>query len=418
MQKIFLLLLATLLLLSGFNVGVSRAQSVVLLPVADTSNDYNGVDLDITAVLYGLLADAGLQLVEDTAVRSFMAANRLRYSGVIDSFATRKMGRELGADIVLLTTLCENGAPGKKRFGLVLTALETVNGEVVWSAQDSSSLLQETALFGVGEPLDGPDLKLRILQLLAERTADELPLIVPLLPSGAHQLKLVDIQIEPEFLRGGESVKCQLELESLGEMPKRVVLKNCGGEVDLVPGKSMGEFNGRWRALADEGEYKLSLTFMNESGDQITTISDVAKYTVFNRAPQLLVELKQGLAVNDVTIFRERLLISSRLQPKRLVSRWQVKVIRSDGRVMVDDNMDGELPCDLVWTGCNNKRQRLPDGEYDLLVKIWDAAGNQAEASRKVSILSECQPIEVKTVRKGKKNFVHIKIFMLFLIYS
>lgn len=409
MQKIIFLLLTTFMLWSGFNAAVSRSQDIALLPVADTSKDYNGVDLDTTAVLYDLLAANGLGLLEDTAVRSFMAANRLRYSGVIDSFAARKMGRELGADIVLLATLCESGALGRKRFGLVLTAVETVNGEVVWSTQDSSSLLQETTLLGVGEPLDGPELKFGVLQRLAEQAATEISLLEELASSGTHQLKLVDIRVEPEFLRGGELLKCQIKLESLSEMPHQVVLKSCGSEVIMVPGGSKGEFNGRWRAPVDEGEYELSLICASGPGEQIITIRDAASYTVFNQAPELEVVLKQGLLVNDTTVFRERLLISSRLKPKRSISRWQVKVIRPDGRVMVDDNMDGELPRDLVWSGCNNKRQRLPDGEYDLLVTIWDSAGNRVETYHKVSILSECQPIEVKTVRKGKKNFVHLE---------
>jgi len=379
----------------------------MLLPVADTAVDYNGVDLSLTDNLHQLLVEAGLTLLDDVSMRQFLAANRLRHSGSIDSFTVQKIGRELAADMVLSATVCENGAPEKERFGLVLTAFETVNGTAVWSSQVSSSLYQETTLLGVGAPRDGAELKFLVLLKMAQQAAVELPEIIPMRPSGEpRRLKLVDLRIFPEYVRGKSQVECQLKLESLTGMPTRILLSSGEKQVELLPGKVVGDYSGNWSAPAADGVYTVSLDIYTESNPLPVPMHNYAGYTVINQAPQLTIELKQGFTRNEVTIFREQLLITATLRPNRAVSRWQVMVTRADGTVVVNDQMDGELPRDLIWQGCNNKRQRLPDGEYTFTLIIWDAAGNRAETSRRVSIQSECQPIEANAVRRGQQNFV------------
>jgi len=406
-RKILIILLLTPFLL--FASGDLQAQKVGLLPVADTAVDYNGVDLALTDNLHQLLVEAGLTLLDDASMRQFLAANRLRHSGSIDSFTVQKIGRELAVDMVLSATVCENGALEKERFGLVLTVFETVNGTAVWSSQTSSSLYQETTLLGIGAPRNGAELKSLMLFKMAQQAAAELPQIIPVRPSGEPRLKLLDLRIFPEFVRGKSQVECRLKLESLAEMPTRILLSSGAAQVELLPGKVGGDYFGSWSAPAADGVYSVSLDIYTESNPVPVPMHDYARYTVINQAPQLTIELKQGFTRNEVTIFREQLLITTTLRPNREISRWQVKVTRTDGTVVVNDQMDGELPRDLFWQGCNNKRQRLPDGEYTFTLIIWDAAGNRAETSRRVSIQSECQPIEANTVRRGKQNFVCLK---------
>lgn len=404
-KLLFFLLLAPFFLFGGSNL---QAQTIALLPVADTTIDYNGVDLDLTGTLHQLLVEAGLTLLDDTAVRRFMAAGRLRHSGSIDSFAVQKIGRKLAVDIVLSATLCENGGLGKERFGLILTALETVNGTVVWSSQSSSSLYQETTLLGVGTPRDGAELKFMVLSQVARKAAVELPKIVPARPVGEHPFKLVDLRIFPEFTRGKRQVNCYLQLESLASMPTRIILASGKEQIELLPGKVAGDYFGTWLAPAADGVYSVSLDIYAAPDSEPVALHNYASFTVINQAPQLSLELKQGFTLHEVTIFREQLLITARLHPNRAVSRWQVKVTRQDGTVVVDDQVDGELPRDLFWRGWNNKRQRLPDGEYTFTLIIWDVAGNRAEASRKVSLQSECQPLEANAVRRGQQDFVRL----------
>ena len=406
MRKILIFLLLIPILLLGS--GKLRAQTIALLPLADTAIDYNGVDLVLTDSLHQLLTDAGLTLLDDASVRRFMAANRLRHSGSIDSFAVKKIGRELAADIVLIATLCENGPPEKERFGVILTAFETVNGSLAWSYQASSSLYQETTLLGVGAPRDGIELKSLMLMQVAEQAAAELPEIVPERPSGGHQFKLVDLKIFPAYVRGNSPVECQVKLESLNGMPTRIILSSGEDKLELLSGKSVGDYHGHWQAPAADGVYSVSLDIFSGADTVPLALHNYASYTVINQAPQLSIEMKQGFTLNGVTIFHEQLLVTATLRPNRAVSHWQVKVTRADGTVVVDDQVDGELPRDLIWRGCNNKHQRLPDGEYIFTMIIWDAAGNRAAVSRRVAIKSECQPVEAQAVRQGEQNYVRL----------
>jgi len=408
MRKLFPLLLITALMLSLFGVGEARVRSVALLPLADTGIDYNGVDLNTTATLGQLLADAGLTLLDNRPLRRFAAANYLRRSGSIDAFTARKFGRETGVDFVVVGTICEDGAFEHERFGLIMTVFETVNGDIVWSLQDSSSLFQETTLLGIGAPRDGAELKFMMLDQVAQRMAQVLQDLEPERPVDSGQLKLVDLQIEPRYLRGGDRVECRLRLQSLGKMPDRVELSTGTEKIELKTGQAEGEYYGSWTAPAADGYYGVGLSFYGASNLPPVTMNDYSGYTVINQAPQLELELKQGFTFNEVTVFREQLMITSRLQPVRPVSRWQVKVLQADGTVVVNDQMDGDLLHNLLWRGWNNQRQRLPDGEYQLSLILWDAAGNRVEATKKIAIQSECQPVEVGVIRKQEQNFIRL----------
>jgi len=400
------LLLAGLLLVTFCRPVRAAARTAVLLPVADTAITYNGVDLDITAAFHQLLLDAGLELVDNSAMRRFVAANYLRRSGSIDTFTACKLGRELGVDFVILATVCEAGE--KERFGLILTVLETVNGEVVWSLQKSSSLYQETTLLGIGAPVDGWDLKTQILVQAARRTALKLQNLEPGKTSSAHQLKLVDLQVYPEFVQGGNRVECRLRLQSLYRLPDRVEIVSGDLKTELAAAEVPGDYYGHWSAPAADGDYEAKLIFYNDKDATSVVMAGFPGFTVINQAPKLSFELKQGVLFNQVTVFREQLLISSKLEPRRAVSRWQVKVTQLDGTVVVNDQMDSDLPRSLYWRGQNNQQQRLPDGEYKFSMVIWDAAGNRAEATKRVALRSECQPVEVGIVPKDGKNFVRL----------
>ena len=401
-------LLAVSLLLTVAGVSYARVRTAALLPLADTTIDYNGVDLDTTAVLGQFLAAAGLTLLDNNSLRRFAAANSLRRSGAIDAFTVRKLGRDTGVDFVLIGTICENGAFERKRFGLLMTAFETVNGDIVWSFQESSSLLQETTLLGIGAPENGEELKSMLLHRAAAKAAQALQIQEKASPRNGGRFKLVDLQLEPRFLRGGERIACRLKLQTLDKMPARVELSNGEGRIELKAAESAGEYYGSWTSPAAEGSYRIGLVIYDDSGQPAVTMPDYSGYTVVNRAPQLELELKQGFAFNDITVFRDQLMIVSRLQPVRPVSRWQVKVLQMDGSVVVNDRMDGELPHNLLWRGCNRQRQRLPDGEYRLSLTLWDAAGNRAAATRKIALQSECQPVDVGIVRKQEKNYIRL----------
>ena len=406
MRSLMVFLFSTLLLVGSVLDG--RALTVALFPLADISSEYNGVDLKATNHFHELLEQEGVTLLDDLDVRRFMAQNRLRRSGCLDSFAARKMGRELHADLVLLVTLCESGGSETGRFGLLLTAFDTDTGELVWSTQESSSLFQETSLLAIGAPRDGIDLQFRIMEIVARRVALELPKLEPREVSERYPFKLADFQVSPEYVRGASPVECFLKLEALFELPEKVELLSDAGRVILIPGKVEGEYYGRWAAPVADGDYTVSLALSGSVPSNPVELQNLSHYKVINQPPELIIDLKQGHVVNDVTIFKEQLLISSRVRPTRPISRWRFTVVRPDGRVLVKDEQDGELPRDLIWRGCNSKRQHLPDGDYVLTLTIWDAANNRSQAVKKVSLQTECQPVEVKTVKKGDKNLVRL----------
>ena len=90
------------------------------------------------------------------------------------------------------------------------------------------------------------------------------------------------------------------------------------------------------------------------------------------------------------------------------MARWQVEVARPDGRLILQEIHDGNLPNRLLWRGWDQKRKPISDGLYNFSLKVWDAAENHTTVEKKISIQRACRPLVVKTAKRLGKNVLMV----------
>ena len=384
------------------------ARRLALLPLADISVDYNGIDLETTTKVAQMLREQGFELVDETEVRRFMATNRLFHAGVIDTFSARKMARDLGCQLILLGTVLEAVEDRyQARFGLLLTALSGSSGKIVWSLEKASALSEETAFLGIGEPRSLTDLENLVLAEMGRKLNHGLVNtdFSELLDESLKPFQVVDFRISPDYVRGGIIVESLLRLSCLESYPDKVaVLDGAGKKHRLLPGRLDGEYRGSWPTPQDDGHYSTSLVLEWNSTKTCFTETDLTTYRTCSAPPDLEVEFRRGLTRDEVTIFSDQILILSHSSKDKPMARWQVEVTRPDGRIVLQETYDGDLPSRLFWRGGDRKKNPLPDGLYSFFLKVWDAAGNHTVVEKKISIQRVCRPLAVKTARRQGRN--------------
>ena len=381
---------------------------LALLPLADISVDYNGIDLETTAKVAQMLREQGFDLVDEAEVRRFMATNRLYYAGTLDAFSARKMARDLGCQLILLGTVLEAAENRHQaRFGLLLTALSGSSGKVVWSLEKTSALSEETGLLGIGEPRSRSDLENLVLAEVGKKLNSDLvdTDFTGGLDESHKPFQVVDFRINPNYVRSGVMVESLLRLSCLETYPDKVVVEDGNGKKHLLnPGRLAGEYRGSWPTPLNDGNYSVSLVLEWSSNDTCFTENDLTTYQTCSTPPDLQVEFRQGVVRDDVTIFNDHILILPHSSNEKPLARWQVEVTRPNGRRILQETYDGDLPGRLVWRGCDQKRAPLADGLYNFFFKVWDAAENHTVVKKKISIQRVCRPLAVKTAKRQGKN--------------
>ncbi len=81
---------------------MAAAAPVAVFPLLSLSQGPNGIDLPLTTYLSGRLAEQGTVIAPQKTVIAFMAYNRIRLAGQLETYQLKQAQEELGAPFVLL----------------------------------------------------------------------------------------------------------------------------------------------------------------------------------------------------------------------------------------------------------------------------------------------------------------------------
>ncbi len=201
--------------------GNVSAASMAVFPVADLSKGDNSVNFELTRYIVEELQYIGVDVLPLDEVIAFMARNRIRYLGYLDTGSVLKVKHELGLDLVMLGTVSQQSDKGKPGVGLSLQLLRSGDAHVVWSDSRGRSVADEQKLLGLNEPHSLEELqKLVTTDLLAGLPADLDEIAVP--PEGseeemARQPKIEIVTLGPKYIRPGEQIKCAVRVVTVSD---------------------------------------------------------------------------------------------------------------------------------------------------------------------------------------------------------
>ena len=401
-----ILLLITLLLVDP---QIARAQRVALLPLADFSHGRGGIDgvnFPLTQALSEALVDQGFELVPEDAIEGVMVRNRIRSVGYLDAFLARKLGHELDCTHVFIGTVTDYREENGGALGLTLAAFDTATGGHVWGGTSAASAEESIRVFGVGESMGLQELQEQLFDDLLDGVATKIDRPAPQVANASY--RLLDLQLSPQHLRGGESIDCRLEIDFLGSPPKGVALKNGERLVPLQPGAAPGSYHGTIISAMERGPYNVKIVLDWGNGQDSEMVDSLASYQVMNIPPTLDLTVHKGTQVGGVTLFRDHLVFIPVISGRHLMERWMIQIRSENNRIRISEEHLGNLPDRMVWYGKDRKGRKLEDGPYTFILKAWNAFGHQVEKSLNIAVQTTLASPNIEMIREKGRAFIKI----------
>ncbi len=419
------------------------AKTIAVIPVEDLSKGVNSPNFELTSYLADELSARSMDIVSEDDVISFMAAERVRWLGYLETDQIIKAKNGLGADLILLGTVTQQRDKLSPTFGLSLQLIRTIDAKTIWSASGGLSLAEIQNLLRLNEPATLDELwPILVKNVMSEWPSDLGEKMVQALvfdiDSGElpPTLQIKGINLSPRYVRPGEMVKCAVHLEKGEEVVEtpQVFLKVgsrihlaqqsteglfyeaswTGSEIEKGIFREVGHealklaatelspqlFEGVWPSLDEDDSYPVTLILNWPDGKR--QIAYVGNYSVDSAPPETDMFIT-GKKLSDLVTFSDEILIVPKMKVREPTSHWRIHVENDTGRIILGDEGDGNLPKYFFWRGTGYSGRPAKDGIYRMVLKVWDRAGNDYETVREVRYKSD-PPDLIVSVEKMEQH--------------
>lgn len=379
------------------------AEKIAVFPIEDLSQGPNGVDFALTEYLEKDLDARGLEVASQEAVISFMARNRIRRLGFLNTYHISQVRKELGADLILLGTVSQRSEKPAAVFGMVLYLIRTDDARTVWSQARGLSCNDIRHVLGIAEPRSAEDLWPIAVQDILENWPEDMGLD----RDQSAVSEIAEVDLGRRYVSPGKKVTCSLLLRSIEEGDRPEVTLRVRGKGHLrMRHRGRGLYQASWTASATEGSYPVSLILHWSSGKH--KVAFLGTHHVDSNSPALALATR-GLRLQGAVAFRDRILIIPRLLEREPVSRWDFSVQDEQGRTILHEDREGNLPKRFVWKGRAGDGSQIGDGNYQVVVKVWDQAGNMAVASEMVAVMRNPPDMVLEAETRGQGLVLDIR---------
>ncbi len=397
-MKFFRLTALILLLAVVFPPAVAGAASLAVFPLLDITKGTNGVNMPLTDDLRRQAGKLGDTLISGKAIMTFMVRHRLRTLGRLDSQAIAEARQELGADLILLGTVCQLDRAPPAAVALSLQLIRTSDGRTIWTTTKALSQADLQSLLALSEPKTLKDLfKVYFPALLASFPVK----IKPAGPAGGR-LSLSSIVLRPEYVRPGRTVKCRVIISAASRIePGSEASVQVGGRVyPATLNKEEYGVTAAWPAQEKAGTYQVTLVVKQPSGRREAAI--LGRYHV-NSTPPFLVLHAVGKKLDGLVTFSHSLALITTMPDPEPLARWTIAVFDRDNQTIVYQETAGQVPERINWNGYAGSNIPAPDGDYLVRITAWDRAGLSAAAEQEVSLRRTPPKISLEVKEKDRQ---------------
>jgi len=398
LQSLRKLALAVLFLLLPA-LAAAAGTPVAVFPLQELGEGRNDANLPFTKLLVERLTDRGSEVIDLETVIDFMANNRIRTLGHLETLNISRVRDELGAGFLLLGTVSQLKERPEKSMGLTLNLIRTSDVRSIWTYIGSMSTGEERRMLGIGEPQTTADLQRLLLDEIIEQWPWQIIKEEPL----AAALYIDSAVLEPKYVSPGDEIHCRVRLRKTwpaGEAP-RVFFK---ADEQLYPATVSADgstFEATWVAGEESGTFSVILLVeWPRYGRTETTI--LGNYVIDATPPLFELELPSAKIFGSLPVFNQQLEIKPRMLVRKPLSHWRLSIYSEGGDPIGDMEEAGNLPENIIWKG----RYNMGDGIYEVVVEAWDMAGNMGRASRKVEMNRSLPVVSLGLDRGDDEEFV------------
>lgn len=379
---------------------VAVGAPLVVMPLQELGERRNEVNLPFTRLLIERLADGGNEVSRPETVIAFLANNRIRTAGHLETFHLDKLWDEFGAPLVLLGTVTQIRERPEPSLGLTLQMVRTSDARTVWTYVGSASSSDERRAFGVGEPRSVAELQ----EILLADLIEQWPWQIIGEMQQAYQVSIDAFSLSPVQVPPGAEVSAWVRVRNVWPAARapRVFFK-ADEQLHAATLSADGTtYQATWVAGEKDGRFPVNLILdWPVYGRRETAL--LGSYVVDGAPPLLELELRGTQPFQGTPTFRDELVIKPRALVRKPLERWRVSFYDAGGVLLADEQVRGNLPESLIWRGHARRGEPVEDGLYKVVFEAWDYAGNLARAEREVMRLRGA-PAAVLGVARGDES--------------
>ena len=379
---------------------------VAVFPLQELGAGRNEVNLPFTRILTERLAQSGNEISSHDVVIAFMANNRIRTVGYLESFHVTRVRDDLGAAFVLLGTVSQRKERPQPSLGLILQLVRTSDARTVWSYVGYASAGDDRRPLGIGEPRSVAELMPLLLDDILLRWPWEMVGEV----QKAGLVSIDTVSIEPAQVRRGGEVVVKVRLRNVwlpGRVPR--VFFKADDQLHAARVSADGSsYEASWIAGEKDGRFPVTLILEWPLYGRSESAL-LGTYLVDGTAPLFEIDLRGTQLLQGTPVFRNELVILPRLLVRKPLARWRLAFHDAAGKLVGADEGEGNLPERFIWQGYNNEGFAVDNGSYEVVLEAWDQAGNTAKAARQVELIRSKPEVGLAVARSGRELTVDLE---------
>ena len=385
----------------------AAAYRLALLPVHDLTASRSGLDIALTKQLSDVFTEHNIDMAPYPAIIDFLVENSIRRSGEIDSLAARRMSRQLSIDGILLTTLTEHTLKPQPKLALTLVLLDAKSGEQIWGTTITDHINDSHPLLGIGQMETVEQLQHHMLQEIATRIATTIPQL-PQRDAALPDYRITDIELKPALVRNGNPVFCRIQIKFIDQTPDYLEVATSAGSTILRKSRIPNSYEGFVATNPRDGKHPVNLK-IHWSRERFDMVDNLIRYQVASTPPALKMHVSTGLNIEETYAFSDSIVILPRLEEKRPLDRWELKIKDDNGETILTEGKYASLPERLEWRGTDAYNHRLETGRYTMVMQVWDIAGNRTQVATKFYLQPANQDmINISQVSIDGKNYLKL----------
>lgn len=365
----------------------------------------NDINLPSTVELVKRLKDSGNKILDLETVIAYMANNRIRTVGYLETFYIYKTLNDLGVKFLLLGTVTQLKENPEATVGMSLNLVRTSDARTVWSYVGSSSISDELKPLKIGQPRSISELQ----SLLLDEIVGQWPWQIINEAQQGSSIKVDTTQLRPGYASFGDEIHSRVRLRHnwSGEQKPRIFFK---AEDKLYPARKLADgktIEATWVVGNLNGNFPVNLVFEWPVYSRTETIL-LGNYIVDGIPPVIDLKLRNvWITPDEKPAFSDRLVILPDLIVREPLSRWQLTFTHEGSLTETKKTGVGRLPQEIFWDGMDWPGP----GNYNLLLEVWDKAGNIASSSKDVVFLGKTtqEPVALTLDRSERKFSLDLK---------
>jgi len=180
--------------------------SIAVFPLLDMTRDANGVNPKLTGYLRRQTELRGHKVIADKDIMAFMVRHRIRTLGRLNTLDIARAKKEIGADMILLGTICQLQQPPSATVSLSLQLIRTSDAKTVWTTTRDLNQADLQSLLALSDPETLDDL----FEVYFPELLQALPDTIDVNVQGEEKLNIASIALAPQHVQPGRMVHCRV----------------------------------------------------------------------------------------------------------------------------------------------------------------------------------------------------------------